>query len=169
MFSVYEPPTESMQYSKNLTLKYNEIVEIVNQNLGSGYSVFVEVFVKSKKIGVVGKVDAVAINSLEAVPIEVKLNTSPEKLKKIALHHLAQCIAYCIAVEETFKKQVNRFLLVSLEPRAVYEIKVGVALREFIYRISKEIDKMIAEEKMPTQTPSKRKCAACFYRKICIR
>jgi CRISPR/Cas system-associated exonuclease Cas4 (RecB family) len=79
------------------------------------------------------------------------LRPHPEKVKKLATHHLVQVIAYAVAVEETFKKPVWRALIVSSEGSAAFEIRVGPVLRERVYRLVKELWRVVEEERLPSQ------------------
>jgi hypothetical protein len=77
------------------------------------------------------------------------LRPHPEKVKRLATHHLVQVIAYAVAVEETFKKPVWRALIVSSEGSAAFEIRVGPVLREHVYRLVKELWRVVEEERLP--------------------
>ena len=169
LFSISEPVTESMKYAKTVTAMDIRLAEAVKAFIAEEFSLVLEAFVESKTLGLSGRVDAVALTSSEVIPIEIKLDTSPEKVKRYAFHHIAQIAAYAIAVEESFKKPVKRVLIVSIEGGAAFEFKVNPALRELIYRLSKELWRVVEEEKIPRPTTSKRKCGACFYRKLCSR
>jgi CRISPR-associated protein Cas4 len=158
-----------MRYAKAVTPSELRLAEVAKQFISEEFTLVLEAPVESKSLGLCGKVDAVAITSSEAVPIEIKLETSPEKVKRLATHHLVQVIAYAIAVEETFKKPVWRALIVSSEGGAAFEIRVGPVLRERVYRLVKELWRVVEEERLPRPTPSVRKCSACFYKKFCSR
>jgi CRISPR-associated protein Cas4 len=158
-----------MMYAKAVTPSELKLGEIVRRFVEEDFTLVLEAFVESKSLGLCGKVDAVALTSSEAVPIEVKLETSPEKVKRFAIHYLVQVIAYAIAVEETFRKPVKRALIVSTEGGAAFEVRVGSALREHVYRLVRELWRVVEEERLPRPTTSTRKCSACFYRKFCSR
>jgi len=158
-----------MVYAKAVTPSELRLAEVVKQFVGDEFTLVLEAPVESKSLGLCGRVDAVAVTSLEAVPIEVKLEASPEKVKKLATHHLAQVVAYAIAVEETFRRPARRALIVSIEGGTAFEVRVGPVLREHVHRLAKELWRVVEEEKLPRPTASTRKCSACFYKKFCSR
>jgi len=157
-----------MRYAKTVAVSKSVLAEIVRRYISEEFELLLEVPVESRKLGVVGRVDAVAVAILEAIPIEIKLDTSPRKMKRFSYHHLAQVVAYAIAVEETFRKPVRKALIISSEGNTVFEITIGLSLREYIYRLSKELMKIVEEEKIPRPTSNKKKCKTCFYRKFCF-
>jgi CRISPR-associated exonuclease Cas4 len=158
-----------MRFAKTATPTLVELVEIVKNFIEEEFTLLFEVPVKSRSLGVWGKVDAVAITKSEAIPIEIKLTTSPEKLKRFAIHHVVQIVAYALAVEETFRLPVRRVLVVSVEGNTVFQFTVNPSFREYVYRLSRELRRVVEDEKIPSPTPSRRRCRACFYRKFCSR
>jgi CRISPR-associated exonuclease Cas4 len=158
-----------MRYAKVVTPSQMQLMELVKPFIKEQFTLVFEAPVVSRTLGLWGKVDAVALTKSESIPVEVKLETSPEKLKKMALHHIVQVIAYAVAVEETFKLPAKRALIVSVEGGTAFEFSVSPALRELVYRLSKELWRVVEEEKIPRPTPVKKRCSACFYRKFCSR
>jgi len=167
IFSLREPATESMRYAKSVAPSRAQIVETVKKFVSEEFTLVLEAAVESKTLGFWGMVDAVALTDSEALPIEIKLVSSPEKIKRFALHHLAQIVAYAIAVEETYRKPASRALVISLEPPVAFEVRIGPGLRGYIYRIAREFWDMVKNEKIPRATASRRRCGACFYKKFC--
>ncbi|MEM4683093.1 MAG: CRISPR-associated protein Cas4 [Ignisphaera sp.] len=168
IFTILEPPTESMMYARESRPSLQNIYEAIKHKLSDRCCIEVDRYVYSNRLGIHGYVDALAICDKEAIPIEIKLRSSPKAIKRYALHHVVQLVSYAIAVEETINKPVYRAIILSLEPRSVFEIAISPNIREIVYRSVKEIHKMIAEEKLPRSTPSKTRCSICFYRNICI-
>lgn len=165
-----EPSTESMKYAKQIKLSSQELLNIV-KHVFSDDECCVEVdrYVYSIKLKIHGYVDAVVLCSKEVVPIEIKLRSSSKELKRYALHHVVQLVSYAIAAEEVFKKPVYRAIIISLEPRSMFEIKISSVVRELVYRFVKELHKMIENEKLPTPTPHRNKCSMCFYNNVCVK
>ncbi|MEM2388797.1 MAG: CRISPR-associated protein Cas4 [Ignisphaera sp.] len=169
LFTVFEPPTESMMYARESRPSPQDIHSAIKHMIRDSCSIEIERYVYSNSAGVHGYADAVALCAEEAIPIEVKLRSSPIAVKRFALHHIVQIVAYAIAVEETFKKPVYRAFILSLEPRTVFEVKISLNFRELVYRVVKELHKMVLDEEVPRPTPSKAKCGLCFYRGVCVR
>lgn len=167
MFTVSEPPTESMIYAKESKPSPQSIRDAVKHMVDDSCCIEVERYVYSNRIGVHGYVDAVALCAKEAVPIEVKLRSSPRAVKRFALHHVAQIAAYAIATEETFGKPVYRAIVLSLEPRSAFEVRVSPNIRELVYRAVKELQRMVLDERVPRPTSSRARCGVCFYRGVC--
>lgn len=72
-----EPPTESMKYAKQTTNTENITKAIKQQGIQG--EIKLEVPVKSTSLGIVGRVDAIAINGNRATIIETKLNIGNKK------------------------------------------------------------------------------------------
>lgn len=169
MYTIFEVPTESMAYAKGLISSVQDVYEAVKHRLGNECSIEIDRYVRSRSLGIHGYVDALAICPREAVPIEIKLRSSPKAVKRFALHHLVQLVGYAIAVEETLEKPVYRAIVLSLEPRSVFEIAVSPRIREMVYRCVKEVRRMFEEERVPRPTSSRARCSTCFYKSICVR
>ncbi|MEL9941026.1 MAG: CRISPR-associated protein Cas4 [Ignisphaera sp.] len=166
-FNFVEPATESMRYAKQVRPSAIEISKTISTFVKDSCELELERYVESPRLGLRGYVDALAICDKEAIPVEVKLSSSPEALKRYSLHHIVQLVAYAIAVEETIRKPVYRAIVVSLEPPTAFQIVLSPALREHVYRVARELHRMIEQESFPRPTAKKRKCSACFYKKMC--
>ena len=161
-----EPPTESMKYAKQTTNTEN-ILRIIKEQ-GIQGETKLEVPVKSVKLGIVGRVDAVIINGRRAVVIETKLNIgSKKKLYTRYNHILAQATAYAIAVEETMKVTVDKVIIIDQEKGTAITIKPTPNLRTWIKRTTQELKQHIQNQQLPPKTTNKAKCKACYFKNIC--
>lgn len=156
-----------MAYARDLKPSPQEIKRAVGFFIREECWIEAERWVESQRLGLRGRIDAVAVCPGEAVPIEIKLRSSPVAVKRFALHHIAQIVAYSIAAEETLKLPVYRALVVSIEPETVFELRITPALREYTYRLSRELRRVIDSEGLPRPTSFRSRCRVCFYRRFC--
>ena len=162
-----EPQTESMKYAKQ-TVNTKEVLAIVKKQ-GLQGEVRLEVPVKSTKLGIIGKVDAVVISGDRAVVVEVKLNVGGKRKIYTKYNHiLAQAIAYTIAVEETMKVTVDEVIIINQEGEASITIKPTPSLRTWIKRIIQDLRNHMQNQQPPPKTINKAKCKACYFKSICI-
>jgi len=163
-FTVWEPPTESMKFPQYTKL---HLARILRSYAIEG-DIYMEHPVRSKSLGVYGKVDAVVIDNNKLYIVEVKLDTSKSRLKKRGFHHLLQLTAYTIAAEETFHMPTEKSFIVVLARGEVLEVKIGPNIRKMLTNIVKEMKKYIEQQTLPPKTPIKSRCNSCFYRKACM-
>ncbi len=163
-FMLNEPLTESMKYPK---YTYQEIVALIRSHKIDG-EVIMEYPVKSKKLGIIGKIDTIIIHDNRTFSIiEVKTQASKKKLETTHKHIKTQIIAYTIAAEETLHKRINKTYILSLENKKLIEIKIKPWERTELENLTKEIRKILKNQKPPQKTPNKNKCKTCFYKKYC--
>ena len=163
---IREPPTESMKYAKQ-TINTENISRIIEEQ-GIQGEVKLEVPVKSVKLGIMGRVDAVVIKGRRAIVIEAKLNIGGvKKLYTKYNHILAQAIAYAIAVEETMKVTVDKVIVIGQEKETAITIKPTPNLRTWIRRTTQELRQHIQNQQLPPKTANKAKCKACYFKNIC--
>ncbi|ADY01603.1 CRISPR-associated protein Cas4 [Vulcanisaeta moutnovskia 768-28] len=161
-----EPPTESMKYAKQV-LNTEKIIRIIREQ-GIQGEIKLEVPVKSTKLGIVGRVDAVVINGSKAVVIETKLNIGSRKKLYMKYNHvLAQATAYAMAIEETMKVTVDKILIINQEREVTITIRPTPSLRIWIERAIQDMRKHIQNQELPPKTTNKAKCKACYFKDIC--
>jgi CRISPR-associated exonuclease Cas4 len=164
--TMWEPPTESMRYAKDKanTEKLQEIL----RSSGFDGELITEVPVKSRKLGIVGRVDAVLIKRGHAFIVESKISTvSRRGLFTRYNHVLIQAAAYALAVEETMKVTVDGVIIVNPEQGKAIIIKVTPNLRTQVVKLIMELRRHLEEQRMPSKTTNKAKCKACYYSKNC--
>ncbi|GGI75927.1 CRISPR-associated protein Cas4 [Vulcanisaeta souniana] len=161
-----EPPTESMKYAKQVSNTENVIKSIREQGIEGEVSL--EVPVKSAKLGIVGRVDAVVVNKNRAVIIEAKLNIgNKKKLYTRYSHVLAQATAYAMALEETMKVTVDKIIIINQEKETTITIRPTPNLRKWTERTIQDMRKHIQNQEPPPKTTNKAKCKACYFKDIC--
>ncbi|GAB6946848.1 CRISPR-associated protein Cas4 [Vulcanisaeta sp. JCM 16161] len=166
LMTMKEPPTESMKYAKQLTNTENITKTIKEQGIQG--EIKLEVPVKSTSLGIVGRVDAIAINGNRATIIETKLNIGNKKKLYTKYNHvLAQVMAYTIAVEETMKTTVDKIIIINQEKQTTITIKPTPNLKTWIKRTIQEMKKHIQNQELPPKTTNKAKCKTCHYKNIC--
>ncbi len=160
----YEPPTASMRYAKDYWKGVN-IREVLKAN-GIEGEVMVEVPLRSGKLGLVGKADAVLINNGELYIIEAKINVSRHSLFTKQTHILAQSLAYGLMAEEAFKRSLSHLIFIN-ENGSVIKVKVTPWMRTWVLRIIREVKKILENPEPPSPTVNKSRCSACHYAKYC--
>jgi len=162
-FTLWEPPTESMKSPRYTKLHLARLL----RSYGLEGDIYMEHPVRSRSLGVYGKVDAVVVDNNKLYVVEVKLDTSKSRLKKRGFHHLLQLAAYTIAAEETFHRPAEKSFIVALLRDEVLEVKIGPNIRRTLTNIVKEMKRYIEQQALPPKTPIKSRCSSCFYRKAC--
>lgn len=165
IFSIMEPPTESMRYAKEKLDR--GVVEFKLKAAGVDGSFLWNVPVKSKSLGVRGVADLVVVKGLRAWVVEVKLETSRRKLWARFRHHLVQALAYAVAVEETLKVVVEEIILVPLERGGIVRVRVTPHLRSYVARLAAELRAMVEGGAEPRGAVEKGKCRSCYYKRLC--
>jgi CRISPR-associated exonuclease Cas4 len=163
-FTVWEPPTDSMNYAKLVKANLQRLL----QSHGIEGTLYTEYPVRSKSLGIYGRVDAVVVADKRVHVVEVKLDTSKSRMKRKAFHHLVQLAAYAIAAEETFHKPLGRAMIAVLSRNKIIEVPVTPRLRKTVVSIVNELRRYIIEQKLPPRTPRRQRCNSCFYRKFCF-
>ncbi|MGC9227672.1 CRISPR-associated protein Cas4, partial [Caldivirga sp.] len=107
----YEPPTTSMAYAKEYWKNIN--IEGILKANGIEGNVIIEVPLRSSRLGLVGKADAILVNNGELHIIEAKINVSKRNLFTKQVHILAQSLAYGLMAEETFKRSLSHLIFIS--------------------------------------------------------
>ena len=162
-YSVWEPPTESMKFPRYTKTWLARLL----RSYGVEGEIIMEHPVKSRKLGIHGRVDAVVVNGRKAHVVEVKLSTSKKRLQRKARHHLMQLMAYVVATEETLRKTIDKAYIAILEREELIEITPRPTLRQELVRIVNEFRTYIEQQRLPPKTPAKARCKNCFYRKAC--
>ena len=162
-FTVWEPPTESMKFPQYTKLYLARLLK----SYGLEGDIYMEHPVRSKSLGVYGKVDAVVVDNNKLYVVEVKLDTSKSRLKKRGFHHLLQLAAYTIAAEETFHKPVSKSLIAVLSKEEVIETSMSPNIRRTLINVANEMRRYLEQEKLPQKTSLRTRCSHCFYRKVC--
>jgi CRISPR-associated exonuclease Cas4 len=164
--NMWEPPTESMKYAKGIN-NIEKLKEILRSN-GFNGELITEVPVKSRKLGIVGKVDAVLVKGKHVSVVESKITAvSRRGLYTRYNHILIQAIAYAMAVEETMNTTVDEVIITNPEQGKIITIKVTPNLRTQATRLITELKKHLEEQTIPPKTTNKAKCKACYYSKNC--
>ncbi len=152
-----------MSYAKTL----EPSLEALAPSLTRGeYRLLRSVRVRSKRLGIIGVIDAVLLAQNEAIPIEAKLKASRRGLYGRQKHILAQLVAYSIAVEETLKKTVRKAAVISIEDNRAILIQLRPWMRQWIENLVEELRRNLEKPKPPEPTNTTR-CRACGLRRIC--
>ncbi|MET1101040.1 MAG: CRISPR-associated protein Cas4 [Pyrodictiaceae archaeon] len=162
-FTIWEPPTESMKsprYTKTWLAK-------LLRSHGIKGEILTEYPVRSRRLGIYGRVDAVVVSDKELYVVEAKLDSSRAKLRRKAFHHLIQLTAYAMAAEETFHKSIRKSLIIVLSRNDIVEVTITPSLRRTLLNIVNEFKRYVAEQELPPRTVKRSRCRYCFYRKIC--
>ncbi len=143
-FGLHEPPTESMKQGGE---------EREAKGLG-------QVKVRSRKYGVQCVIDEV-LYDFKGKPVIVEYKKFKSKKH---LRYKIQLLTYALLAQETLGP-VRKAILKMGEKTIEYEITQENM--EVAKRILEETRKTITSEKPPKPIRNPRKCASCWYRKIC--
>ncbi len=129
--------------------------------LSSGIRRF-DVWIRSKRLGLSGKVDMLIETESECFPVDFKWTRGG-----VQRNHVFQLGGYALLVEECFGKPVKTgFVYLIIRGDAVgyemtEEIKAGCKAA------LEEIRSMILQERFPAPPKERAKCAECEYRNFC--
>lgn len=146
---------------KNLKGKIMKMGEIIVNSMKENVKILSEIKVKSKRIGIVGKIDRIEIYENSIIPIEIK-----SKRKKISELDKIQLSAYALILEDIFRKRVEEGILFCFESFEAFKVKITCEDKIRILNIRDEILELKKHMRLPKV--NKKKCENCFFRKICL-
>ncbi|MEM5831921.1 MAG: Dna2/Cas4 domain-containing protein [Candidatus Aenigmatarchaeota archaeon] len=129
--------------------------------------VFSEPFLISIKHGVVGTPDMIVITKDgKILPIEIKTN-----VKKIKKGLKIQLAGEVFVVESFFRREINEVILLSLNNRKMYRIRIGEEDKRMVQNLLRSVKKVLAYGRIPQMSnlPNFRKvvCPYCHVKEVC--
>jgi len=160
---IVEPETESMVYSKSRhgLFKAQYLPRCIRPK-----RVFTNVDLRSERLGLVGKLDALVETVLgELIPCELK--HSALRRGRPLLKDIVQLTAYAMLVEDVYGCVVKRGVLYYAEDGEKPVINISQSHRLLVKMAVKKIREMTAREEPPSMR-SLKECPNCWYRRVCL-
>ncbi len=124
--------------------------------------------VESRRLGVRGRVDYIAVTAAETlVLVEVKLQSLSRRSLLRSPWLRAQLAAYTVAAEETLGMPLEASYIYSVEAQRLIEYRVTQVDRRLAAHAAEELWRMLREG--PPQHPRVPpwRCRGCGYRRLC--
>jgi len=121
------------------------------------------IYMESQRYGMKGVLDTLIETSEELYPVDVKLS----KFQSVSYPWKMQITAYAILVEENFGRTVRSGFIYLINMKKFLEVRVEPEDRKALKRIKDEIEDIIAHEKYPRTSRSK-KCGYCEVSEFCV-
>ncbi|HLH69766.1 MAG TPA: CRISPR-associated protein Cas4 [Candidatus Dormibacteraeota bacterium] len=118
----------------------------------------------SRRLGLRGRMDAMATEEGTLLPYEVKSTTTPARPYP---GHLLQLAAYALLLEERTGQRVDRGYLHYLGDGGVHEVEITEEAKRQVRGVMESLRQVVETEEMPPRAPASH-CRDCGYRKICV-
>jgi CRISPR-associated protein Cas4 len=125
-----------------------------------------EMYVKSDKLGLKGKIDRVEKFDDKIIPVELKTGSAPKE--GVWEGHLIQIGAYIMLLEENFNMEIDTGKVIYLNEKIARNVKVNPFLRDDILKLVSEVKRVVEKKELPDFTSNRNKCDSCGLRKECF-
>lgn len=116
----------------------------------------------SPRIGLSGTLDLLIINRDALYPVDFKFTRT-----RFYKDHIFQLCGYALILEDVYLRKTEKGFLYLLPQEKIKEVYFDTTLRTRTLLILEEIRKMIQEEKIPEEKPSRNRCVDCECRNYC--
>jgi CRISPR-associated exonuclease Cas4 len=129
--------------------------------LGEGKRLF-GISLHSSELHLAGKLDVLIVTSSACFPVDFK-----DTEGGVRRNHRVQLAAYCLLVEEAFRKPAREAFVYLVPTDHVVRVPIGPADRAEALAAITAIRDMVATEEFPQPTQVRARCTACEYRNYC--
>ena len=119
-------------------------------------------FLKSSRIGLVGKADLIIKTGGKYVPVEFKYTSGT-----VGTGHKYQLAAYGLLLEDVYKTTVRSGFIYLIISKKVEEIFFTQDVRAQVKKVLGKIRNMIKNERMPEPNRIRSRCKDCEYLNFC--
>ena len=126
-----------------------------------------DVHLESEKYHLRGIVDEIiTLSDNSMAPVDFKFTKTDTTFKS----HRIQLYTYCLLIEEAFGKPVKKgYIFYIREGNRQEEILYTESAAKLVVETINGILEIMQKEKMPKATNTRRRCADCTYKNICVR
>ena len=121
-----------------------------------------DVWLESKDLGLVGKMDLLLESEREAWPVEIK-----DTAGGVRSNHVTQLAAYALLVERCLKKTCRSGFVYLTQQRRAQQVELGEEIKQKARDGIEEISLMIVQQDLPEATKVRGRCRDCEYRNYC--
>ncbi len=119
-------------------------------------------FLKSERLGLVGKLDLHIKAAGEYIPVEFKYTSGT-----VGLGHKYQLAAYAMLLEDTYNVSVKSGFIYLIVSKKIEEVFFLQDIRIQVKKIMSKIRKMVTDEEMPEANRIRSRCRDCEYLNFC--
>ncbi|MGR5302214.1 CRISPR-associated protein Cas4 [Vibrio alfacsensis] len=134
----------------------------LHHDIESPRECIIDAYVKSSTLGIHGLVDEIVMNAEKCVVIEYKVDKG-----KPTLAQKYQLIAYSLAAEETYQRDVVAAILLKGSANKQYRISVSNTEKINLINVLASMRKVLSCQRVPFSSASEAKCAQCEYLRYC--
>ena len=122
-----------------------------------------ELYVKSEKLGLKGRIDNVEVSGEEFIPVEYKTGKAPES--GVWKNHMIQVGAYMLLLSEHYGKDVNYGFVDYKEGKRV-KVVMNPFLKDEILELRNKVNNLLGGKELPQKLDDKR-CENCGLKEEC--
>lgn len=125
------------------------------------------VLLYSSRLKLTGTIDLIIrTREDEYIPVDYKNMSSNHG--KVWLDHKYQLTAYALLIDESFNTRVKRGFINYIPEDKIIKLEITHAMKVYVRRVLRDIEKIIREERLPPIKVSKKKCAGgCGFKFLC--
>lgn len=161
-------------FKDDATTRSNYLLNFVNKHKMFGQQlweqltpkILTEVYIRSDKLELKGKIDRIEIHENKQIPVEIKSGNAPRE--GVWESHLIQIAAYMMLMQEKYGNKVGVgkvHYLKNLEDR---EIKMNPALFDDVVKLKNKVKELLSSKQIPDFCGNENKCESCGLKKECF-
>lgn len=120
------------------------------------------VFLRSDRLGLSGRLDLVIERPHEAIPVDFKNTSGPAPL-----NHKYQLAAYALLIEERWRKPVRRGFIYFVPDKRAQELLLTATIRRFSLLLLDRARRTVLADGLPSPTRHRGRCYECEFRLFC--
>jgi len=124
-----------------------------------------ELFVKSEKLGLKGRVDNVEIEEENFIPVEYKTGRAPAS--GAWKNHMIQVGAYMMLLSEHYGKEINYGFIDYKEGERI-KVIMNPFLHDEILDLKNKVNNLLESKELPEKLEKSKKCDVCGLRDECF-
>jgi len=124
-----------------------------------------ELKISSDALGLRGIIDQIEVYEDEYVPIELKTGKAPRD--GVWPGHKIQLAAYCLLLEDHYKKQIKEGFVTYLDINDRRHIAMNAFLKDEVKELIAKVNMLLKSKELPDFCGSENKCKVCGLREEC--
>jgi CRISPR-associated exonuclease Cas4 len=125
-----------------------------------------EVFVRSDKLELKGKIDRIEKHETKIMPVEIKTGKAPKE--GVWEGHLIQIAAYMMLLEDQFNKKADEGVVDYINEKIKRTVKMNPFLREEVIKLKDKVKRLLNSTQVPEMCRHEKKCDKCGIREECF-
>ncbi|MBW2987212.1 CRISPR-associated protein Cas4 [Candidatus Woesearchaeota archaeon] len=125
-----------------------------------------EVFVRSDKLELKGKIDRIEKHENKIIPVELKTGKAPKD--GVWEGHLIQVAAYLMLLEDQFNKKADEGVVNYINEKEKRTVKMNPFLKEEVIKLKDKVKDLLNNTQVPEMCGHEKKCEKCGIRNECF-